>query len=288
MNSGIFQMGAAEYHADPTPEPSLSSSIAHILCTDSPLHAWTHNPRLNPDFQPEESKPMDLGKAVHSILLEGADIVEYLDYPDWRTNKAKDERDAARKAGKVPLLAHQRIDVEAMTQAALRQLVVHKDAKDAFTRGKPEQTIIWKEDDIWCRARPDWLHDSYLKIDDLKTTGITANPESISRSLFSNGLDIQCALYLRGLKAVTGKDAQFRFAFVETTPPYALSVIALHPMALAVAQHKVQFAIDKWRDCLTSGEWPGYPRHICAVEIPAYLEDAWMRKEEHAISDSPR
>jgi len=36
---GIFEYTADVYHADPCPKPSLSASIAHILCSQSPAHA---------------------------------------------------------------------------------------------------------------------------------------------------------------------------------------------------------------------------------------------------------
>ena len=59
-------ISAEAYHADPAPEPSLSSSVAKILVNLSPAHARIAHPRLNPDYRPRsraeiwrlEARPM--------------------------------------------------------------------------------------------------------------------------------------------------------------------------------------------------------------------------------------
>jgi hypothetical protein len=279
---GIYSIPMSDYQLDPCPQPSLSSSIAHLLCSSTPLHAFTAHPRLNPSLVEEEKEIFDLGTVVHSLLLEGEDIAERLDFPDWRTKAARDARDAARQAGLVPILSKYWPDVEAMLVSTRANLSIHKDARDAFQNGKPEQTLVWEEDGIWCRARLDWLHDDFSYIDDLKTTGVSANPEQVSRTLFTNGLDIQCAFYLRGLKAVTGKEARFRFVFVETFMPYAVSVNSLGPDSMCIAEKRVQWAIDLWRKCLTEKSWPAYPDRTCYARLPAWFEEAWLRKELEA------
>jgi hypothetical protein len=168
-----------------------------------------------------------------------------------------------------------------MLDAAHVHLVVHKEAYDAFQSGKPEVTLIWfdQEFNVWCRARLDWLHDSYLKIDDLKTTGITANPEALSRTMFSNGWDVQAAFYLRGLRILTGKDAIFRFIAQENEPPYALSVIGVGPDVAMLGEKKVRYALETFARCLKSGVWEGYPVRTCFPGLPEWEEARWLRKE---------
>lgn len=270
-------MSAAAYHADPCPEPSLSSSIAKLLCDCSPAHARQAHPRLNSAAVDEEAEHFDIGTAAHAILLEGAAAVEVIDAKDWRTNAAKDARDAARKAGKIPLLVKVWADVQAMVAATSAQLEQHFDGRYMFTNGEPEQTLIWREEDVWCRARIDWLRDGH--IDDYKTTSATANPETLSRTLFSNGWDIQAAFYLRGLRVLTGADATFRFACQETYAPYALSVVALGPDAMVLAEKRVLYAISSWRACLNSNRWPAYPTQTAYAALPTWIESAWLEKE---------
>jgi PDDEXK-like domain of unknown function (DUF3799) len=290
--TGLYQMSAADYHVDPCLAPSLSSSVARELVATSPLHAWHAHSRLNPDYLSEEKEAFDIGTAAHAVMLEGFAGVAIIDAKDWRTNAARIQREEARAAGKIPLLAHRWDDVQAMVGAARIQLALHEGKPQPFTGGKPEQTLIWREDGVWLRARLDWLHDGGGCIDDLKTTDGTANPEAWTRSLFGLGYDIQAAFYLRGLKAVTGQDATFRFVVQETYRPFALSVIDLTPAALELAGEKVAYAIRVWRECLSTGKFPGYPTRTCSAEVPGYEAARWLerqyREERPGVVDDGR
>ena len=72
---GLYDMPEADYHADPCPEPSLSSTLARLMVNRSPRHAWTASPRLNPDHEPVNKETFDVGRAAHAVLLgRGAPI----------------------------------------------------------------------------------------------------------------------------------------------------------------------------------------------------------------------
>ena len=98
MTPGIYTMTAQDYHAGPCPAPELSNSLIKVLLGQSPLHAWTKHPKLNPGFRQYESDKFDRGTAAHSMLLEGEDNIVIVDAEDWRTKAAKEAREAARKA----------------------------------------------------------------------------------------------------------------------------------------------------------------------------------------------
>ncbi len=283
---GIYDIQAWRYHADCCPEPSLSSSIAKMLCLESAAHAQHAHVRLNSAAVDEDAEHFDIGTAAHALLLEGDQNIAVIDAKDWRTNAAKAARDAARAAGQTPLLAARWTDVQAMVAAARAQLDRHRDGGAAmFTIGKPEQTLVWIEQltgdptaDVWCRARLDWLRPG--AIDDYKTTSATANPETWTRTMFQAGFDLQAAWYLRGLRQLTGlDDALFRFAVQETYPPYALSVIGLGPDAMMLAEKKCLYALEVWRASRQTGDWAGYPRRTCFASLPMAHEAWWLEKE---------
>lgn len=278
IEPGIHDLDAAVYHADPCPEPSLSRSIANLLCTASPAHARAAHPRLNPDYAPESEEKFDIGTAAHAWLLEGKDVTVAVDAKDWRTKAAQAERDAARAAGLTPLLLDQWERVKAMVGSVLAQLSELKVDPLPFSNGKPEQTLLWQEDGVWCRALCDWLRDDRAYIDDFKTTAGSANPETWSKSMFGIGLDMQAAFYTRGLKYLTGSDAVFRFVVAETHPPYAVSVMTPGPDVIALSEAKVEYAINRWRECLAADVWPGYRPELATTELPAYEEMRWMDK----------
>lgn len=280
--TGILTIPADQYHADPCDEPSLSASIAHILCSQSPAHARAAHPKLNPDMVRDEKGHYDVGTAAHSILLQGdRSQLEIIDAPDWRTNAAKDARDQARADGKIPLLANVMVEVDAMVSAALEQLNTHAARPLLFTEGQPEQTLVWEEKGgVICRARLDWLRDDRATIDDYKSAH-DCNPENWNRrAMFSNGYDVQAAFYLRGLKALTGVDAIWRWVVQEKTFPYSLVVVTPGSDVLEVANAKVEYALKRWRRCLRTGVWPGYVSEVVVAELPSWADDAkWLVDE---------
>lgn len=276
----VLTVSEEDYHADKFDgPPSLSSSLCKILCDQTPWHAWTAHPRLNPNFIREEKEIFDLGTVAHALMLQGLKNAIVLDIPDWRTAEARKTRSEARAEGKIAILRKHWSRVQDMVAAGNLQLSKHREAADAFSDGKPEQTLVWTDDHgVRCRARLDWLKDSRKGFADYKSTGMTANPEAISRSMFGSGWDVQESFYRRGLKKL-GFDAVGLFVCQEDSPPYALSVIGFDPLIQRVADNKVQAAIDLWANCLASNKWPGYPDRICYPEMPGWMADREMERE---------
>jgi hypothetical protein len=177
------------------------------------------------------------------------------------------------------MLVAQWDECRAMCDALRAQLAAHDADPPLFTDGAAEQTLVWDEDGVVCRARPDWVRTDCRALDDLKTTSKSADPERYARALFSVGGDVQAAFYMRGVHKLTGKIPDFRWVTVETAAPYALSVIAPAPDVLELGHRKVEHAIAVWRQCLTSGEWPGYPTRICYANLPPWEEAKWLERE---------
>lgn len=279
--TGLLTIPADQYHADQVADtPTLSSSIAKLLVDASPAHARAAHPKLNPTLEREDDSKFDMGTCVHALLLQGETVFDRLAYPDWRTNAAKEAREDARAHGRIPLLAKDCDRVDAMCEAVRTQIAALQVDPIPFTDGLPEQTIVWEEQGVLCRARLDWMRHDFTVCDDLKTTSRYANPEAWQRGpLYDHGADLQAALYLRGVKAVTGVQATWRWIVVETQPPYALSVIAPTPAVLALGDAKVDLAIAKWRRCLETNVWPAYPRTVVEAELPAYVESRWLERE---------
>ncbi|MFG1776641.1 hypothetical protein ACGFIG_09455 [Micromonospora sp. NPDC049048] len=111
---GLYpDMDEADYHRDPVPGGSLSSTGARkLLPPKTPAH-YDHD-RRNP---PPSREDFDLGKAVHTRLLGAGSVTVIVDAKDWKTKAAREARDAAYAAGQVPLLAHQAEQVDAMVDA---------------------------------------------------------------------------------------------------------------------------------------------------------------------------
>jgi hypothetical protein len=273
-------MSASDYHADPSPEPSLTSSIAKILVTQSPMHAWFAHPRLNPHHRPEESEDFDRGSAAHSLLLESDDRMVECPFNDWRTNAAKDMRDRVRLEGKLPFLTKHIGPVRKMVEIAkkyLRESELQLRIEDCFA----ERTVIWETGGIWKRARFDLQVRHQPILLDYKSTE-TADPLSFSRQIIGMGYDVQAAHYLEAFDAmseVLSIGPTFVFLVQERSEPFACSLVGVDPMMLDLGQQKCEYASKLWKQCLDSGKWPGYPRNIAWASPPAWaLENFEQRK----------
>lgn len=293
---GIYEIEEDAYHADPVVKPSLSSSIAKVLLRATPAHAQIQHPRLNPTYVSEKRSVFDIGSAVHCLVLNDVAKIEVIDVEEYRTNDAKAKRDAAYAAGRIPLKTREYERVREMADAARAQLDAHEDAAEAFRPGcgTPEQTMIWQEGGVWCRARLDWLPDDRVSFYDFKTTGQVANPDTYARHLYDMGYDVQAALYRRGIARLLGvSEPSFCFVVQETAPPYCLSVIGLPPQAIDYAERQVDDALRTWAWCLENDEWPGYPSRTAYVEPPMWKIKAWEEREarvafEREIGDFER
>lgn len=286
LGTGIHDgIPADQYHADPCETPSLSAGIAHRLLSRSPAHAREQHPRLNPAHVEKEAGILDFGTAAHALLLQGLDVCEVLDFDDWRKKAAQEARAAARRAGLVPLLRKDWDRMCAFCERVREQLREFDVRPRPLADGMPEQTLVWQEDGVWCRARCDWLHNSHRHIDDLKSTGTSANPHDWARNrLFADGKDLQAAHYLAGLRAITGRSGEWRFVVVETEPPYAVSVISLAPSALELAERKRARAVELWKRCLESGDWPAYPRQVAYAEAPGWAEADFLERHWEEVA----
>jgi hypothetical protein len=273
-----------EYHAD----AALSSGIAKLLIDRSPAHAWTAHPTLNPAWQPEVEDKFDIGTSAHRLLLEGDDCIVEGDYKDWRSGEAKAFREDVRALGQVPLLIPQANRVREMVEKARMQMDELYNDLYLFVGGKPEQALWWEDDHgVMCRARIDWLHDDTYAVDDYKTTSASSDPAKWERTMYGMGADVQVAFYLRGLRKTYGlpkDDLEWRFVVQESYPPYALSVVTLAPSAMAVANDKVQKAIDLWALCLEKDFWPAYPTRVASIEIPTWEELRWLDKQQDGVA----
>ena len=265
---------AAEYHQDPGPVPSLSSTIARLLIAKTPAHAKAAHPRLTPDAPRRDTDATDMGTAVHQLLLRD-DRVDVLDFDSYRTNDAKAARDLSRAAGRVPMLAHKWEEANAIAQAVRERIADLNLNPVPFTEGTAEHVIRWEEPGgVCCRAMLDWLRDDLEFIDDLKTTS-DASPRGFQRKVWSLRYDIQAAFYIRAVATPPFPTPRFRWVAVETEYPYLVTVHELDKHALANAHERVTQAIDLWRQCMDTDFWPGYTDAVCEVGAVPWERDAW-------------
>ena len=71
MTPGIHTLPAESLPRRPGADREFVVSIAKVLITQSPLHAWYQHPRLNPNFQSDHDSRFDIGSAAHAYAFVG-------------------------------------------------------------------------------------------------------------------------------------------------------------------------------------------------------------------------
>lgn len=264
MDPGFHRIAKAAYLADPCERPSLSASIAHLLVSRSPAHAWSAHARGGATRK-DPTAAMTNGTLVDSLLLGGDTEVVESPYDEYRTNEAKAWRDATVAAGKLPVRAKE----YGYAKRAVTAIEAGLAAKGILLDGDNQVTAVWEEQGVLCRGRFDHLKLADGIIYDLKTTE-NAHPSAVARSMASYGYAVQHAAYVRAVETLRPDLAgrvRMLFLFVETEPPYA--TLLAHPDGTmrALGEFGWRKAVTTWGACLKAGKWPDYG--AVEVEIPA-------------------
>ena len=83
---------------------------------------------------------------------------------------------------------------------------------------------------------------------------------------------MQAGLYRRGYAQSHGGEwPKWRFLVQEQYPPYAAALFWFNAEALAHCDRLAEQAITLWGECMTTGEWPGYPAGGHEAELPPWL-----------------
>jgi PDDEXK-like domain of unknown function (DUF3799) len=280
--AGIYELTAAQYHADPVIIPSLSRSILKRLVNNSPAHARSAHPRYGgegEDDEPEAAAPdakedRDVGTVAHAMFLRGQTVVEKVDFATYQSKAAKAQRDEILKAGKVPLKAIKYDETMRLVEALER----FRARTGMFTKGKPEQTLIWREGPTWCRAMVDWLYDDpAMPLDDLKTTPGSALSRTWSRNAFENGAHLQAVFYPRGVAELRDGEVPdgMRFVVAETKAPFGIKIFAMGEPAIAMAVEQMRYGMGLWERCQAEDRWPNYDHEVEFIDPPVWIAREW-------------
>lgn len=260
------QLSADEYFADPCAAPSLSASIAHVLDSESPLHAWSRHPRLGAVAR-KPTKTFDRGSLAHALLLGTGKDVEIIKADDFKTKAAQTARDAARVEGKIPVLFAD-YEEALLTAEKLRKKFADLDI---VLDGESEVTALWTEKarngcEVQCRGMID--HLKLPTIYDLKSIR-SAKPEMCRKHAEAYGYDIQRAAYVSAVERIKPElegRVEFVFVFFELEPPFAVTPIRMSGAFRQLGTRAWKRSVDSWERCLRTNRWPAYVDGIVSLE----------------------
>lgn len=210
-----------------------------------------------------DSKALRIGSATHQILL-GGDNCLVLPGSSRTTKEAKEI--IKNEKSKTVLTKDEWSTAELVANTLSKTASWQTLMEDA----ECEVSFVGEYmDGTKAKAKADIVKRRNKMIADVKTTSDIHN---FQRSIFNFRYDIQAAWYSR-LFSYEFPVESFLFIAVETAPPYDSRFFVLDEEVIENANEEIDQAIEIYRRCIKTDEWPGYEAEIIEVGLPA-----WMRK----------
>lgn len=204
--------------------------------------------------KPFTSKAMELGTAVHTILIEGREkyFQDYFEMPeigDLRKKENRELRDSlAKKAGGKKIITH---DEKEIISGLLENFNKNELAK-YYCKGEVELSHYTKFNDVDVRVRPDVKTD--LWVSDVKTCQ-KSSKWAFRNDVYKYSYHLQATFYCD----VLGVDPKsFRFIACETNYPYYVEVYALSDSDIEKGRIAYKSALNDWKLYLETGIETGY------------------------------
>lgn len=243
----------------------LSFSMLKILSQKSPAHlrAYIHG----------EKKPatdaMRMGSLTHSFILEPETAKGFVVRPEGMKFTTK-EGQAWKQAHEAMTIISQD-DLKALKGMA-EAVHSHPIAKRMLCGGEAEQSLFSRDSSgLMRKGRLDYLQTKGNVVVDLKTCS-DASPLEFGKNVANYFYLGQAYYYLKLCQLCGLEKDTFAFIAVEKEAPYAVAVYQPPDDWLEAAGKIVEADVQRYRNCLESGEWPAYGNEILPLELPSYHE----------------
>lgn len=229
------------------------------------------------EHPPEPTPALVFGQLFHKMALQPESVWdEFALAPDVdrRTKEGKEKYSAflANSEGKTV------VTVDAAWQA--QDMFATLQANDYCRKllsGAKETPYFWVDEmtNEECKCRTDCTVEinGMPLVVDLKSTNDASN-EAFVRDAVRYGYDFQAAMYLEGVKAVTGVEHGFVFIAVEKTEPYSINIFQCDKPFIQHGYDTFRELLGIYSDCRKTGVWHGYLGKfnvINTLSLPAYL-----------------
>jgi exodeoxyribonuclease VIII len=269
-----YDLPIGEYHRlerlSPSGMAALLRSPAHYQAS---REAWATR---------EPSRALRIGSAVHTLVLEPELAATHILCPepkpdaDGRTKEGRPiiaewrERVAAAESALHPDGIILTADEMLAAQGAADALLSHPGIEAAgLLRGTPEFSILWDEAGAPCKARPDLITERGFLVD-IKTC---ADASDFARSVARYGYHRQDAWLKLAAARAELEIKGLVFLVVETSAPHGVRAVTLDSVATLQGEREVFRAVDAYRTCTESGEWPCYPPGLDTLSLPIWALD---------------
>lgn len=258
-------------------EVSASPSKLNDPVSKSLLWLFHQSPYkfLNTPKQTEATPAMVFGSLVHCTLLTPEMMEEEFvvsPFDKYTTKESREWREDQAGSGKM-IVKQEEIDRANDIADAVRSChefpMVYSTEVAVFTDigGVPVKGMI------------DIVPEDGNALYDLKTTANIESLDELQRTILNRGYHWQAALYLDLWNAATGENRdEFVFIFVETKSPYETAFVRLSSNFINLGRSGSNYkypgyldAIQKWKECVRTDNWPKRVENIQTIDIPAWI-----------------
>lgn len=253
MEPGFYpDLSNAEYHKS----KGISKTGLDYIAENPASYIWA----LNAPVDHEKLKALDMGKALHCILLEPHVFdTEFVVAPDLnlRTNAGKDEWKEFQEENKDRTIIT--FDEDRQIKLMRESVMAHPTARWIFEQeGINEGSIYWIDDETGelCKCRPDrMLKDRPLIIDVKKVAGMDRFESHAEEFRYH----VQDAMYSEGYhEHFGGSWPDFMFLIVSSTISagrYAVDVVELPDDWKQAGAEKFRENLNTYHACKRDNDW---------------------------------
>lgn len=199
---------------------------------------------LDGELERTETANMRLGSAYHTLVLEPERWDSEVSTLDLRTKDGRNERDKMVEEHKDKLIITK--DQDEVCQKMVSRLNTNADAKMLLQNGEAELSCYWTNVTAHqpLRIRPDYLNLDKGYIVDLKTTS-AMNPDQFYRQARKLKYFLSAAMYIDGVKQLTGIECGFYYVVSITQPPYSCMVFRLSDASREIGDLEYEEALGR-------------------------------------------
>lgn len=252
-----------------------------------------------------DSKALRLGRLIHCGKLESTQLPwRYAVLPPFHLASDNVDKDGNQSRSKATTAyKNQKAKFLATCEANGREVVTSEEYQEMLDvllcvdsnplaslmlngEGRTELSIIWHDAStgLRCKARIDKenvRHGKTVAMTDLKTD---KDPGDFEWSIWNYEYHCQAAWYLGGWKALTGDDIDFRIVAAGKSDPMQARAAAMSQNALAIGQLVNMERLAIVKQCIDSGEWPGYDNPE-QWDVPKTKSDWFWQKDDETPFD---
>ncbi len=246
----------------------LSKSLIDLLLT-TPRHLW-YKYLCEGVPKQKETRSQSLGTDVHTLILE-MHLFEanYMCGPEGKNRTHAPFKKLAADNPDKRVLPYAEYKLLEAIYNSIKQQPIGKYFLDL--QGESEVSCYWKDPDLGqlLKCRPDKIIKSQKIVVDIKTTAVLGKHKFIRHAADLN-YHRSAALTKLGLNVLTGHDYEYIFLVIEMKPPFNVAAYSFDEEAIALGNSEIDRAIQIFKECQESDNWPGYPSKIQTISMPKW------------------